>query len=98
MSLLDLRTEKLRAPLTSSGQALASKDKIMYSINIHIHLVVLLLRKNCLGYVFFFTVGQDKIQWTTDKLMSLVDQNYMQRSNYQFENVKIKKGWGSGRE
>ena len=40
-------------------------------------------------------------QSTTDKLMSSGDQNkhqHIQRSAYPFENVNIKKAWGSGRE
>ena len=40
------------------------------------------------------------IQWSTDKSMSLGDRNWHQhihRSTYPFENIKIKKGCGSGR-
>ena len=43
---------------------------------------------------------QFEVQWTTDKLMSVGDQNkhqLIQKSTYPFGNIKIEKGWGSER-
>ena len=55
-----------------------------------------------MSYIIIFD-GQKKLdmQSTTDKLVSLGDQNqyqHIRRSTYPFENINVKKGGGSGRE
>ena len=51
---------------------------------------------DCLtDYLLQVLVAASKYLWTAGRLMSLEDKNNI--NTYPFENIKIKKDWGSGR-